>query len=206
MNDVYDAKFKELVLEYLRPSMRNIMRKYGAQLNYENEIAAYNAIRVEYEKAVTNFKTGMYKQQDAALDTHKEAACLCCGVVRSQVLSKDSRNSGSLTNIRKFPNELFAFDVAMRIVKNSLYRDYEHNMDMLRIIKDEIPVYPKNIIDENGYLSNIIFYIRRFSEYGKSVTREYLFDSGAYATIFFHLDYENRRHISKKYAEVKETA
>jgi len=204
-----DNDFNELIMEYLRPKMRTVMWEYEAQLTRTDENATYEAIRIEYEKAVIAFKTGMYKQQNATLDTHKEGACLCCAIVKSQVLSKcewGNQKDGPYINMYKFPNELFALSVAMSIVKNSLYCEYEHDFDMKRIIKDEVPVYPGNLIDKKGYLSNTIFYIRKFAEYGKGIAREYLFDSGAYSTILFHLDYENRLHISEKYKEFKATA
>ncbi|MCL1846268.1 MAG: hypothetical protein FWF77_10235 [Defluviitaleaceae bacterium] len=150
-------------------------------------------------KAVAEVKSNMKKKDAATLDVHKEAACLCGAIVKSHALLHcdwDSLpgNEDPYHRAYKFPNELFAFTAAMRIIRRSLLNEHISDEKMYRIIWSKVPFYPGNITDNFGYLSNTIFYINRFA----TKSRDCPFDIGAYSTIFYHLDLENRRHIKEQ--------
>jgi hypothetical protein len=204
--------FEELVRAIIKPSLSEVMSEFKAQLNpnYLGETLAFKAIRSEYEKALKEFKTGMVKKSKAVLDSHKESACLCCAIVKSRVLDKCEwgpiGEDDPYANAYKYPNELLAVTAAMRIIKKSLLADlkFANNNDIRQIIASSVPYYPGNVTDKFSYLSNTIFYIGRFSS--RHISGARLFDTGAYSTIFYHLDRENRAHVLHKYEQLKKAA
>jgi len=201
-----DRSFDVLTEIIIRPSLNEVMKNYRAVLNHSDETLALKAIKVEYDKAVAEFKSVMVKREAAKLDPHKEAAALCSAIVKSRILDFcdwEKRASENAPYYRCFlyPNEMLAFTAAMRIIKIAIFNDSSFATDdeKKRVINNELPYYPAKRFDTFNYLSNTIFYIHRFASQGKARTNEYLFDVGAYATIFYHLDNESRAYLAEQF-------
>jgi hypothetical protein len=195
-----DENFKYIFNKIIKPSLNEVKTKYMAQINpnFKDSQAIYNAIKEQYDKSVTVIKSIMKNAGKDGLDSHKESACLCGAIVKCRILlswEKYSEVPGSvpLRRAYMYPNELFAITAAMRMIKANMLVEYENDSTMCDIIEKNVPQYPTNIHDEFGYISNTIAYIRHFATQGEKST--YLFDTGAYATIFFHLDKENRDYV-----------
>jgi hypothetical protein len=202
---VDNTAFDDLVRLVVRPALKETMYNYRAGLNYPDKKAAYHAIYNEYDIAVSDFGKAMNKA-DGTLDVHKQSACLCGAIVKSVVLSECGWVENPVERNRfyrcfLYPNELFAFTSAMRLIKMSILADADFtqdmNVDIIRVIDAYVPYYPDKISDMHSYLSNTLYYISRFALQGGAGLR--LFDLGAYSTVFYHLDIENRRYVKQIY-------
>jgi hypothetical protein len=198
-NDVIADLFEWVV----QPAFREVLHEYKAEINYQqhkDESAVFEAIRIAYEAEADAFAIS---QKNSGLDVHKQCACLCAAIVKARPLSKcEWLNPSGGEKYRRcflYPTEMMAFTAAIRLLGRSLIADegFAASHEKLIIIYENFPFYPGNITDDHGYLSNTLHYMGRFASHIGGAVR--LFDTGAYATIFYHLDRENRRHLDDLY-------
>jgi len=195
------ADFNEVWKNIIRPSIKEVEDNYRPEWNYNGDKnLVRDAIRREYEAATKMFAENTGKTPD----THKLCACICSAIVKSRIFERcdpDSLDKGTkLYKYFLYPTEMLAITAAMRLIKMMMRTDSSFtggDENMLRLIEDVLPYFPAPLTDKHAYLANLLYYMGTFPRHlGKGTP---LFDTGAYAVIFYHLDKENRSRVAQLY-------
>ena len=148
------------------------------------------------------YKDQIFDQtDDALLDRHKVASCICAAFLQVSVFKKD-RMVQQIINTKKaihsfffYANELVALYAANRFLSFFMIMDYHGNLQLQQNILEEFPLMPPSVNSKKGFWTSVLFNLASIKN-EEMIGLEH-FDIYAYAIIFFMLEvyYIEKKHL-----------
>lgn len=192
-------EFDQYFLNYIEPTLKLVMDN-NPKINciYKNTSDVCKVLYKNYTTLNRSYKHAMYRfdkdknansneyktEADCRLDRHKVASCLCGAVLLSDFFRLDYLDKGKYPVYFYYPNEIFAFGVAVECLKTFILSDdyIVENEDNGKFVREKFPLFPLNEHDKTSFLVCFLF---NLSEVGANYE---VFDKGSYAMIFFFLE------------------
>ncbi len=143
------------------------------------------------------------KTDDALLDRHKVASCICAAFLQVSVFNKERmiqqiKNTNEAVHSYFFyANELVALYAANRFLSFFMVMDYRGDLELQRNIMKEFPLMPPSVKSKKGFWTSVLFNLASIKD-EELIGLEH-FDIYAYAIIFFMLEvyYIEKKHLQK---------
>lgn len=177
-----------------------------AQNNLLLDIKDMNQCRQEiydrYCKLRKFYKDQIFdKTDDALLDRHKVASCICAAFLQVSVFNKERMVNRIIDTGEKvhsyffYANELVALYAANRFLSFFMVLDYRGNFELQKTIMEEFPLMPPSVKSKKGVWTSVLFNLASIKD-EEMIGLEH-FDIYAYAIIFFMLEvyYIEKKHL-----------
>lgn len=142
------------------------------------------------------------KTDDALLDRHKVASCMCAAFLQVSVFNKE-RMVRQIINTKEavhsfffYANELVALYAANRFLSFFMVMDYRGDLKLQKEIMREFPLMPPSVNSKKGFWTSVLFNLASIKD-EEMIGLEH-FDIYAYAIIFFMLEVY---YIERKYLQ-----
>lgn len=141
------------------------------------------------------------KADEALLDRHKVASCMCAAFLQVSVFDK-TRMVQQIKDTHEavhsyfyYANELVALYAANRFLSFFMVRDYRGDFKLQKDIMEEFPLMPPSVKSKKGFWTSVLFNLASIKN--EEVIGLEHFDIYAYAIIFFMLEvyYIEKKHL-----------
>ncbi len=141
------------------------------------------------------------KTDEALLDRHKVASCICAAFLQVSVFNKQrmvqriKETKVAVHSYFFYANELVALYAANRFLSFFMVMDYRGNFELQRDILEKFPLMPPSFKSKKGFWTSVLFNLASIKD--EDVIGQEHFDIYAYAIIFFMLEiyYIEKRNL-----------